>query len=201
MKSMMPEVARSLIGCKEHLGCADGVLRLFMDFDIFLPPGVGGLGGGGVIVLDAAVLHEYTGVGDILPGAYTHELGHNIGFGHDPYMLLANCGVDEGIYGELGYRLLNARAFQRTLDWLLKRESDRKVPWQPDPSVFAALRFFHGLGVHHKMFTERPCFRADPQPARAFQHRKNRQSFIPSPSARMWPGFSAPTDGPFSTTG
>lgn len=155
MKSMMPEVARSLIGCKEHLGCADGVLRLFMDFDIFLPPGVGGLGGGGVIVLDAAVLHEYTGVGDILPGAYTHELGHNIGFGHDPYMLLANCGVDEGIYGELGYRLLNARAFQRTLDWLLKRESDRKVPWQPDPSVFAALRFFHGLGVHHKMFTER----------------------------------------------
>ncbi|MEC9476178.1 MAG: FHA domain-containing protein [Planctomycetota bacterium] len=155
MKSMMPEVARSLLGCKEHLGCADGVLRLFMDFDIFLPPGVGGLGGGGVIVLDAAVLHEYTGIGDILPGAYTHELGHNIGFGHDPYMLLADCGVDEGIYGELGYRLLNARAFQKTLDWLLKRESDRKVPWQPNPSVFAALRFFHGLGVHHKMFTER----------------------------------------------
>ena len=126
-----------------------------MDFDIFLPPGVGGLGGGGVIVLDAAVLHEYTGVGDILPGAFTHELGHNIGFGHDPYMLLADCGVDEGIYGELGYRLLNARTFQRTLDWLLERNSDRKSPWQPNPSVFAALRFFHGLGVHHKMFTER----------------------------------------------
>ncbi len=155
MKSMMPEVKRSLQGCRDHLGSADGVMRLFMDFDIFLPPGVGGLGGGGVIVLDAAVLHEYTGVGDILPGAFTHELGHNIGFGHDPYMLLANCGVDEGIYGELGYRLLNARAFQRTLDWLLERNSDRKSSWQPNPSVFAALRFFHGLGVHHKMFTER----------------------------------------------
>ena len=89
---MMPEVARSLRGCKDHLGCADGVLRLLMDFDIFLPPGVGGLGGGGVIVLDAAVLHDYTGQGDRLPGAYTHELGHNIGFGHDPYMLLADCG-------------------------------------------------------------------------------------------------------------
>ncbi len=155
MKAMMPEVARSLRGCKEHLGCADGVLRLLMDFDIFLPPGVGGLGGGGVIVLDAAVLHEYTGIGDILPGAYTHELGHNIGFGHDPYMLLADCGVDEGIYGELGYRLLNASAFQNTLNWLLNHESDRRTPWQPNPSVFAALRFFHGTGVHHKMFTER----------------------------------------------
>lgn len=155
MKSMMPEVQRSLQGCRDHLGSADGVMRLFMDFDIFLPPGVGGLGGGGVIVLDAAVLHEYTGVGDILPGAFTHELGHNIGFGHDPYMLLADCGVDEGIYGELGYRLLNARAFQQTLDWLLHRNSDRKSPWNPNPAVFAALRFFHGLGVHHKMFTER----------------------------------------------
>jgi len=155
MKSMMPEVARSLRGCKDHLGCADGVLRLLMDFDIFLPPGVGGLGGGGVIVLDAAVLHDYTGQGDRLPGAYTHELGHNIGFGHDPYMLLADCGVDEGIYGELGYRLLNAPAFQKTIRWLLDRNSGQKSEWQPNPSVFAALRFIHGLGVHHKMFTER----------------------------------------------
>ncbi|MDE0959249.1 MAG: FHA domain-containing protein [Planctomycetota bacterium] len=155
MKSMMPEVSRSLKGCKEHLGCADGVLRLLMDFDIFLPPGVGGLGGGGVIVLDAAVLHRYTGQGDLLPGAYIHELGHNIGFGHDPYMLLANCGVDEGIYGELGYRLLNADAFQKTIRWLLDRNSDQRSVWQPNPAVFAALRFIHGMGVHHKMFTER----------------------------------------------
>lgn len=155
MKAMMPEVSRSLQGCKDHLGCADGVQRLLMDFDIFLPPGVGGLGGGGVIVLDAAVLHEYTGQGDLLPGAYIHELGHNIGFGHDPYMLLADCGVDEGIYGELGYRLLNASAFQNTIEWLLDRRSDEKSAWQPNPSVFAALRFLHGAGVHHKMFTER----------------------------------------------
>lgn len=155
MKAMMPEVSRSLQGCKDHLGCADGVQRLLMDFDIFLPPGVGGLGGGGVIVLDASVLHEYTGQGDLLPGAYTHELGHNIGFGHDPYMLLADCGVDEGIYGELGYRLLNASAFQNTIEWLLDRRSDEKSAWQPNPSVFAALRFLHGAGVHHKMFTER----------------------------------------------
>lgn len=155
MTDMMPEVSRSLEGCRVHLGCADGVQRLFMDFDIFMPPGVGGLGGGGVIVLDAAVLHEYTGIGDILPGPYTHELGHNIGFGHDPYMLLADSGVDEGIYGELGYRLLNMSAFQQTMDWLLNRSSDRMQPWQPNASVFAAMRFLHGLGVHHKMFTER----------------------------------------------
>ena len=98
MTDMMPEVSKSLLGCRDHLGCADGVQRLHMDFDIFLPPGVGGLGGGGVIVLDAAQLHQYTGAGDILPFAFTHELGHNIGFGHDPYMLLADCGVDEGIW-------------------------------------------------------------------------------------------------------
>lgn len=155
MTDMMPEVSKSLLGCRDHLGCADGVQRLHMDFDIFLPPGVGGLGGGGVIVLDAAQLHQYTGAGDILPFAYTHELGHNIGFGHDPYMLLADCGVDEGIYGELGYRLLNAQAFQNTIDWLLNRASDRPQRWQPNASVFAAMRFIHGLGVHRKMFTER----------------------------------------------
>lgn len=155
MTDMMPEVSKSLLGCRDHLGCADGVQRLHMDFDIFLPPGVGGLGGGGVIVLDAAQLHQYTGAGDILPFAFTHELGHNIGFGHDPYMLLADCGVDEGIYGELGYRLLNAQAFQNTIDWLLNRASDRPQRWQPNASVFAAMRFIHGLGVHRKMFTER----------------------------------------------
>ncbi|OUU21478.1 MAG: hypothetical protein CBC13_09135 [Planctomycetia bacterium TMED53] len=155
MTDMMPEVSKSLIGCRDHLGCADGVQRLHMDFDIFLPPGVGGLGGGGVIVLDAAQLHQYTGSGDILPFAFTHELGHNIGFGHDPYMLLADSGVDEGLYGELGYRLLNAQAFQNTIDWLLNRTSDGPQRWQPNASVFAAIRFLHGLGVHRKMFTER----------------------------------------------
>lgn len=155
MLAMMPEVKKSMVGCWETLGLPDGAKRLHMAFDIFLPPGIGGLGGGGVIVLDTVQLYRYTGAGDLLPGAYRHELGHNLGFGHDPYMLLADHGVDEGLYGELGYRLLHSASFQRTLEWLFERRSEKRTHWQPDPGVFPALRFLHGKGTHRKMIIER----------------------------------------------
>ncbi len=155
MLAMMPEVKKSMVGCWEHLGLPDGPKRLHMSFDIFLPPGIGGLGGGGVIVLDAVQLYRYSGAGDILPGAYRHELGHNLGFGHDPYMLLADHGVDEGLYGELGYRILHAESFQKTLEWLFERRGEMREAWQPGSGVFPALRFLHGKGIHRKMIIER----------------------------------------------
>ena len=87
LEALLPEVKKSLDGCRKYLG-TEGVARIHMDFDMFLPPGVGGTGGGGRINLDLPALFPFVHGTDSFPQAYWHELGHNVGFGHDPYMLL-----------------------------------------------------------------------------------------------------------------
>jgi len=92
VKEILPEIKKTIDGSLASLGLPDGLRRIHLELDIFLPPGIGGTGGGGVITLDSAVMHRYACAGDPLPGAYRHEYGHNMGFGHDPYMLLAEGG-------------------------------------------------------------------------------------------------------------
>src|SRR5437016_356088 len=112
-------VAKSCEAEKRILGGPAGPVG--MDFQVFLPPGVGGLGGGGMIALGLQDLLHFTHETDALPYAYCHELGHNVGFGHDPYMLLAPCGVEEGTYGALGYRMVNGKALERVFGFLAGR--------------------------------------------------------------------------------
>ncbi|MFN0059478.1 MAG: hypothetical protein ACKVX7_13560 [Planctomycetota bacterium] len=156
LKAILGEFARCLAGSRRFLNLpVGGTPHMQLNFDIFLPPGVGGLGGGGTITLDLADLFYYTSATDPLPGAFLHELGHNLGFGHDPYMLLAPAGADEERYGSFGYRMLNATAFQRALGYLDRLRVDDRAPWQLDDGVFAALRLLFGPEVHVKMFQER----------------------------------------------
>jgi len=155
--AILPEVKKTIEGSVASLGLPDGLRRIHLEFDIFLPPGVGGTGGGGVITLDSAVLHPYACAGDPLPGAYRHEFGHNLGFGHDPYMLLAEGGsaTDETLYGTLAFRLLWAAAFQRTIDHLVEDRGERGFEWRPGASIYPALRALYGPDVHRRMIEER----------------------------------------------
>ncbi|MGE3164819.1 MAG: hypothetical protein AB7O52_07930 [Planctomycetota bacterium] len=153
--ALLPEVKRALDGCLAYLGLPEGIRLIHMEFDIFLPPGVGGLGGGGRITLDAQELLPIVDGTDPLPGPFRHELGHNLGFGHDPYMLIAPCGVDEERFSSFGYRMLHAADFQRTLGYLAETRREETTPWAPGEGVFASLRLLHGPDVHKKMFDER----------------------------------------------
>ncbi len=154
-EALLPEVKKSIEGCLAHLGLPDGIRRLHIEFEIFLPPGMGGTGGGGNMTLELPALFGFTGATDLLPGPYRHELGHNLGFGHDPYMLLAPSGVDEPRFGAHGYRLLRAAEFQRTLRYLEGDRSAERDPWAPSEGVFSGLRLLFGPDVHVKMLTER----------------------------------------------
>ena len=131
MEALLPEVKRAIDGTLKFLGLPEGLRRIHMDFDIFLPPGVGGTGGGGTINLDVPVLFPYTAGPDFLPGAFRHELGHNLGFGHDPYMLLTDHGVDEERFSAFGYRMLHLADFQQTLTYLEVDRHAEKSPWRP----------------------------------------------------------------------
>jgi len=155
--ALLPEVQKTIEGSVATLGLPDGLRRIHLEFDIFLPPGVGGTGGGGVITLDSAVLHPFACAGDPLPGAYRHEYGHNLGFGHDPYMLLAEGGsaTDETLYGTLAFRLLWAAAFQRTIDHLVLDRGERGFEWRPGASIYPALRALYGPDIHRRMIEER----------------------------------------------
>lgn len=153
--ALLPEVKRALDGCLAFLGLPEGIRLIHMEFDIFLPPGVGGLGGGGRITLDARELLPIIDGTDPLPGPFRHELGHNLGFGHDPYMLLAPCGVDEERFTPFGYRMLHAANFQQTLTYLEGKRHEETSPWAPGEGVFASLRLLYGPDVHKKMFDER----------------------------------------------
>ncbi len=147
-RSMMPTIRKTLAGGQRFLAVPKFDLRVA--FEIRLPPEVGGLGGGGVMMLDLGEILEYAHETDRLPGAYTHELGHNFGYGHDPYMTMAPCGVDEGLYGTSGYLLLNGRAPARLFEYL-DRDSDT-AEWQPSGDLFAALRMLYGPEIHNRMF-------------------------------------------------
>ncbi len=155
--AILPEIQRTIEGSLESTGLPDGLRRIHLELDIFLPPGIGGTGGGGVITLDNAVMYRYACAGDPLPGAYRHEYGHNMGFGHDPYMMLAEGGsaTDEKLFGALAFRLLHSGATARTYDHLLSDKGERGLAWSPSPSVFTALRALYGPDVHKKLITER----------------------------------------------
>ncbi len=94
-RAVMPMVRKTLGGSLRTFGLPK--FDLTLKFEIRLPPDVGGLGGGGKILLDIGQILNYAHETDSLPGAYTHELGHCLGFGHDPYMTMAPCGADEGL--------------------------------------------------------------------------------------------------------
>lgn len=155
MLALLPEVKRAVDGSVRTLDLPEGGRHIHMEFDIFMPPGVGGLGGGGRITLDVQQLLPFTAPTDLLPGAFRHELGHNLGFGHDPYMLLAPTGVDEERFGTFGYRLLHAADFQRVFAYLDGVRHEEKQPWGPSEGVFSALRLLFGPDVHKKMLVER----------------------------------------------
>lgn len=153
--ALLPEVKRSVDGSLEFLGLPEGGRQIHMEFDIFLPPGIGGTGGGGRITLDAQVLLPFSHGTDLLPGAFRHELGHCLGFGHDPYMMLAPCGVDEERFSSFGYRMLQAEAFQQTFRYLEGSRHEETTPWAPGRGAFAALRLLYGPDVHVKMLDQR----------------------------------------------
>lgn len=147
-RGMIPMIQKTLDGGKKYLARLN--FPLVVAFEIRLPPEVGGLGGGGRIQLDLGEILEYAHETDPLPGAYTHELGHNFGFGHDPYMSMAPCAVDEGLYGTAGYLLLNGLALGRALDYL---DRDADAPeWAPSPDVYAAVRMLYGPDAHNRLF-------------------------------------------------
>ncbi len=143
-------VAKSCEGEKKFLGGPGGPVG--MDFEIFLPPGVGGTGGGGVIQLEIGDLLGFVHETDRLPGAYCHELGHNVGVGHDPYMLLAPTGVQEGMYGALGYRMANGAGLQAVFKYLDGRRHEDKGGWELGTELFTGMRLIYGGDVHRKMF-------------------------------------------------
>ncbi|MEE8141918.1 MAG: hypothetical protein V3T77_02345, partial [Planctomycetota bacterium] len=155
MEALLPEVKKSVDGCLKYLGLPEGAQHIHMEFDLFLPPGIGGTGGGGRINLDIPALYPFATGTDPLPGAFRHELGHNLGFGHDPYMLLADVGVDEERFSTFGYRMLHAGDFQRTLRYLESERSTEKDPWAPGPGVFAGMRLLFGEDVHRRMIQQR----------------------------------------------
>jgi hypothetical protein len=129
-----------------------------MDFQVFLPPGVGGLGGGGMIALELGELLRFTDETDPLPYAFCHELGHNVGFGHDPYMLLAPCGVEEGTYGPLGFRMANGHELGALFRYLEGKRCRDAGTWTLSPHVFNGLRLLFGPEVHKKMFEARRAY-------------------------------------------
>ncbi len=153
-RAMLPTIRKTLAGSQRFLGAAKFDLKIL--FEIRLPPEVGGMGGGGVMLLDLGEILEYAHETDRLPGAYTHELGHNLGYGHDPYMTMAPCGVDEGLYGTPGYLLMHGTAPSRLLGFL-DRETEPKE-WSPSPELFATLRMLYGPEVHGRMFGLRKKF-------------------------------------------
>ncbi len=149
-------VAKSCEAEKKFLGGPP--FPVGMDFQVFLPPGVGGLGGGGMIALELGELLRFTDETDALPYAFCHELGHNVGFGHDPYMLLAPCGVEEGTYGLLGYRMANGKELDAVFRYLGERRHRDRGTWTLSPHVFAGLRLLFGPEVHRKMFEAQRAF-------------------------------------------
>ncbi|HVY62800.1 MAG TPA: hypothetical protein VHF22_14175, partial [Planctomycetota bacterium] len=149
-EAFLSMVEKSCAGEKRFLGNPGGPVG--MDFEVFLPPGVGGTGGGGRIQLDLADLMRFADETDALPFAYCHELGHNVGFGHDPYMLLAPAGVEEGMYGALGYRMKNGAALEQLFRYLEGRRSGDKGTWSLEGDLYGGLRLLFGPDVHRKMF-------------------------------------------------
>lgn len=145
-RSFMPTIRKTLAGGYKYLAVAKFDLRVC--FEIRLPPEVGGMGGGGVMLLDLGEILEYAHETDRLPGAYTHELGHNFGYGHDPYMTMAPCS-DEGLYDSNGYVLLNGFAPTRLLQWL-DRDTE-PAEWNPSGDLWPTLRMLYGPEVHNRM--------------------------------------------------
>jgi len=165
-RAILPMIKKTLAGSLKTFGIPK--FDLSLNFEIRLPPEVGGLGGGGTIQLDLGEILQYAHETDALPGAYTHELGHCLGFGHDPYMTMAPCGVDEGLYGERGYKLLMGRSLAKLLGYL-DRDSDSDdrwlamsggggaagVEWTPDGAAYASMRMLYAFEVHERMFEMR----------------------------------------------
>jgi hypothetical protein len=145
-RGILPMIRKTLVGGQKFLAVKPFGLQMY--FEIRLPPEVGGLGGGGVILLDLGEILEYAHETDRLPGAYTHELGHNFGYGHDPYMVMAPCS-DEGLYGTPGYILLHGKAPGQMLAYL-DRDRDA-AEWKPDGDLFAVLRMIYGPDIHNRM--------------------------------------------------
>jgi hypothetical protein len=151
-EAFLTMVEKSCAGEKKFLGNPPAPVG--MDFEVFLPPGVGGTGGGGKIQLDLADLMRFCDETDALPYAYCHELGHNVGFGHDPYMLLAPAGVEEGMYGALGYRMKNGAALEQLFRYLEGRRHLEKGTWTLGSDLYGGLRLLYGGDVHLKMFQQ-----------------------------------------------
>jgi hypothetical protein len=156
--SFLAMVAKSCESEKRVLGGPPAPVG--MDFQVFLPPGVGGLGGGGMIALGLNDLLRFTHETDPLPYAYCHELGHNVGFGHDPYMLLAPCGVEEGTYGALGYRMANGKELEAVFRFLEGRRCQDQGTWTLSPHLFAGIRLLFGAEIHRKMFEAQHAYEA-----------------------------------------
>ncbi len=150
-RMMLPMIKKSLAGALKAFGFPK--FDLTVKFDIRLPPEVGGTGGGGVITLDMQEILEYAHETDRLPYAYTHELGHCLGFGHDPYMTMGPAGVDEGLYGTRGYIALNGTSPTRALDYL--DNGEKGAEWSPSNEAWAFFRMWFGPEAHVRMFSER----------------------------------------------
>ena len=150
------EISRkSLVGSQKVMGLPKGIQRISNRFVVFLPPDVGGLGGGGQIRLGLQDLVRFAARTDPLPWAYRHEFGHNLGFGHDPYMFLAPCGIDDEILGRVGYRMIHGSTLHRALEYLTRAHPDPPAPWEPSGDVFAPLGLLYGPEIHKKMFQVR----------------------------------------------
>ncbi len=153
-KAVLPMMNKTLAMCLERFGFAK--LDQALDLMIRMPPELGALAGGDRIIIEISSVMNFAHETDTFDRVYPHELGHNLGFGHDTYMAIAYHGCDEGLLGWPGYLLQVGTAPQALLKWL-DRDSDGGE-WSPGGDLFASMRLMYGPLVHKRMFEARKKF-------------------------------------------
>ena len=153
-KAMIPMVQKTLAMCLERFGFAK--MDQAIDVMIRMPPELPMLAGGDRIILELSAVLDYAHETDTFNRVYPHELGHNLGFGHDAYMGIAYHGCDEGLLGWPGYVLQMGTAPQALLKWL-DREGETGE-WSPSTDLYASMRLMYGPLAHKRMFEARKKF-------------------------------------------
>ncbi len=151
-RPMLPMVQKTLAMCLERFGFAK--LDQLIDVMIRMPPELPMLAGGDRVILEMTSCLDYAHETDTFDRTFPHELGHNLGFGHDSYMAIAYHGCDEGLLGWPGYVLQVGKIPNRLLEWLDRDQHD-SGEWSPSGDLYASMRLMYGPLAHKRMFEAR----------------------------------------------